>query len=303
MQLIIGSEKCGYAYGGKVLVYLIKILLKDIKLCLEHCDSSDLIISSHNFEMFNCDTINTQKKNYVYFSGESYDPPFSIYHDKYIYMKTVSEPSPNSMYIPYLLYSPHLYMDRKYKGNKRPYMLAYCNSNSIQQREDFFNTFVEKTSVSVCHSFGSCKGKYPETYIGKLNGIWSDDIIIDKYKDYKFVIAMENKQIDGYVTEKIINAFHSGAIPIYWGSRNVNDFFNKKSFINVDDFESYEQCIDYILSLSDEQIEAMLNEPIYNTNNDIVNLLNNEYNKNGNKTLDKYLEMLKTLLPHHLLDH
>ena len=300
MKLCLGSEKCGYSYGGKVIEYLIKQLCPGIEIIVNHCDTSDVVISSHNFERFACDTINTKKKNYIYFSGETYDPPHSPYHDKFINVKTKIEPGVHNMYIPFFLFSPHLYLERKYKNNNRPFMLAYCNSNTVKEREDLFNIFVEKTSVQLCHSFGGCRGKYPETHVGKLRGMWSDDNIIDKYKDYKFVIAMENKQVDGYVTEKILNAFYSGAIPIYWGSKNINDFFNKKAFINVDDFESYEKCVEYILSMSDEQIDAMRNEKIYNEDNDIVNLLNDEYNKKGNKTLEQYLQMLKSILPAHL---
>ena len=45
-------------------------------------------------------------------------------------------------------------------------------------------------------------------------------------KHIKLSIPMENQKGDGYITEKILNAFTSGAIPIYWGSSNINQFFN-----------------------------------------------------------------------------
>jgi hypothetical protein len=48
--------------------------------------------------------------------------------------------------------------------------------------------------------------------------------------------------------------------------------------------------------MSDEEITAMMNEPIYMQDNDIVNLLNDEYNKKGNKTLDTYLSKMKKLI-------
>jgi len=104
---------------------------------------------------------------------------------------------------------------------------------------------------------------------------------------------MENIQKDGYITEKIINAFYSGAIPIYWGATNVNEFFNKKAFINVSNFNTFEECVEYVINMSDEEITEMMNEPIYIQDNDIVNLLNDEYNKKGNKTLDTYLSKMK----------
>ena len=43
--------------------------------------------------------------------------------------------------------------------------------------------------------------------------------------------VMENKKLDGYVTEKIINAYFSGCVPIWYGSDTIFEIFNPKSFI------------------------------------------------------------------------
>ena len=48
------------------------------------------------------------------------------------------------------------------------------------------------------------------------------DTAVEKYKPYKFVIAGENTEgLSGYITEKIINAMLSGAIPIYIGAPDI----------------------------------------------------------------------------------
>jgi hypothetical protein len=36
-------------------------------------------------------------------------------------------------------------------------------------------------------------------------------------RDYNFVIAFENSEYPGYITEKIIDAFKAGTVPLYWG--------------------------------------------------------------------------------------
>ena len=36
-------------------------------------------------------------------------------------------------------------------------------------------------------------------------------------REYNFVIAFENSDYPGYITEKIIEAFKAGAVPLYWG--------------------------------------------------------------------------------------
>lgn len=82
---------------------------------------------------------------------------------------------------------------------------------------------------------------------------------------YKFSIAMENSRKDGYTTEKILNAFAAGTIPIYWGNPLIKKEFNPKSFINVFDFSSLEECIEYIKEIDndDSKYLKMQHEPIF----------------------------------------
>lgn len=62
-------------------------------------------------------------------------------------------------------------------------------------------------------------------------------------KDYKFSIAFENNSVKNYVTEKIIDAFMAGNIPIYWGCPNIAEYFNPDSFVNVHDYDSIEDAV------------------------------------------------------------
>ena len=45
-------------------------------------------------------------------------------------------------------------------------------------------------------------------------------------KKYKFSIAMENSELDGYISEKIIDSFISGTIPIYYGDYMIDEYIN-----------------------------------------------------------------------------
>jgi hypothetical protein len=59
----------------------------------------------------------------------------------------------------------------------------------------------------------------------------------DFFKEFAFNVAMENRVMSGYLTEKIGYAFRSGSVPIYWGDNDtVNDFFNPAAFFNVRDY-------------------------------------------------------------------
>jgi hypothetical protein len=56
---------------------------------------------------------------------------------------------------------------------------------------------------------------------------------IEKTKNYKFALAFENSEYDGYVSEKLMDAFKSDILPIYWGGSKVSSEFNSNSFVDV----------------------------------------------------------------------
>jgi hypothetical protein len=50
--------------------------------------------------------------------------------------------------------------------------------------------------------------------------------------DYMYSISIENCRKDFYFTEKIIDCFATGTIPIYWGCPSIGNFFDKKGIIS-----------------------------------------------------------------------
>ena len=83
------------------------------------------------------------------------------------------------------------------------------------------------------------------------------------YSNYRFALVMENTLRDGYITEKIVNAFIGGAIPIWYGTRQVFDFFNKKAFIyyDIDNPQAALERITFLES-NPEAYDEMLSQPI-----------------------------------------
>lgn len=56
--------------------------------------------------------------------------------------------------------------------------------------------------------------------------------------DYMFSICIENDNYGDYFTEKILDCFATGTIPIYWGCDNIGDFFDENGIIKLtDDFD------------------------------------------------------------------
>ena len=94
------------------------------------------------------------------------------------------------------------------------------------------------------------------------------------FSQYRYALVMENSDSPGYISEKILAAFLSGTVPIYFGSRFVFEIFNPKAFIFFD-LDVPHQALSQIrfCEQNPDEYRKMLNEPI---------LLN------GEETIDKY---------------
>ena len=51
--------------------------------------------------------------------------------------------------------------------------------------------------------------------------------------DYMFSIAIENASYETYFTEKLLDCFATGTIPVYYGAPNIGDYFNKDGIIDL----------------------------------------------------------------------
>jgi FkbM family methyltransferase len=60
------------------------------------------------------------------------------------------------------------------------------------------------------------------------------DYKLEGIRDYKFTVVIENEKIEGYFTEKLIDALITGTVPIYWGCPDVGEFFDTSAIIAFD---------------------------------------------------------------------
>ena len=81
---------------------------------------------------------------------------------------------------------------------------------------------------------------------------------------YKFSIAMENSEGDGYISEKIVDSFLAGTIPIYYGDYMIDEYINLKSFILVKGEKDIQEKIEYIkkIDINDNLYYNFLKETI-----------------------------------------
>lgn len=81
------------------------------------------------------------------------------------------------------------------------------------------------------------------------------DYKLDCLKDYMFSIAIENSKHDYWFTEKLLDCFLTGTIPIYWGCPSIDNFFDRNGIICFDTQSDLEEIIK---NLSTEMYESKL---------------------------------------------
>jgi hypothetical protein len=71
------------------------------------------------------------------------------------------------------------------------------------------------------------------------NGINGFEDKWDTLRDYKYHIVIENSSFEDYWTEKLADCYLAECFPFYHGCKNINKYFDNKSFktIDINDFE------------------------------------------------------------------
>ena len=133
--------------------------------------------------------------------------------------------------------------------------MYYVHKNCVPYREDAFDKF---SAIKHVDALGACKNNNKGIRLaGTLSSNWK------ALAGYRFALCMENRKQSGYITEKILTAFVSGAIPVYYGTEEVFDIFNRNAFIYYD-IDNPEQAIAQVKYLEEnpDKYEQMLREPM-----------------------------------------
>ena len=72
-------------------------------------------------------------------------------------------------------------------------------------------------------------------------------------RNYRFVIAFENSSHPGYTTEKMVEAWVEGCVPIYWGNPRIAEEFNPECFINAHDFDNWESLARRVVEVDEDE--------------------------------------------------
>lgn len=127
---------------------------------------------------------------------------------------------------------------------------------------------VDPTSLIVEYG-GSCRGKR-DAKTSKLVRLKQkapphSDFVnnVEVYRRFRYCLVLENSQVAGYISEKIALAFLAGCVPIYYGTEQVFQLFNREAFIFYDK-DDPQQALLQIRSMQTNLTiyEKMLAQPI-----------------------------------------
>lgn len=136
------------------------------------------------------------------------------------------------------------------KIHKKSKLLSFITSNKTMCEGHMYRLRWKDKLTGKCDIFG--------------RGIRDIEKKEEGLNDYFFSIAIENGKYDTYFTEKILDCFATGTIPVYYGTEKINEFFNPEGIIFLtEDFstdilseelyylkldavkENYERVLDY----------------------------------------------------------
>lgn len=193
----------------------------------------------------------------IWFSGENIRPPLHLNYDFYLSYDGNSLAS-NSHYLPLWVLNLNWFGKESAHGfiseyQKQESLLQSRNldSYSFSEREFccIFANHLDNTRYSLIKELSKVGQVDLFGYAGK-------QIVKDKKlvaSKYKFILCPENDLYPGYVTEKLLEAYQTKALPIYWGMDTFG-FFNPKAYVNVTSFQNVSDLLDRISALNSNEV-------------------------------------------------
>lgn len=228
-----GDYDCNYNFWTIVLNNL-NIPYKVVE------DDSDILIGS----CFGSNFLNKKSRKKIYWTGENW---FRMDYKHQPINKSILDLFDHVYSFDYNNYSNHYRLPLYLIDTIESGINDYNKVLRLKSKDQLFSEFVKRKFCTFIQGNGNCQ--YRNEYFSLLNNLSKVDSYgslfnntgeilnrqqkIEKTKDYKFSLAFENSEYDGYVSEKIVDAFKSDIIPIYWGGSLISREFNDKSFIDV----------------------------------------------------------------------
>ena len=95
--------------------------------------------------------------------------------------------------------------------------------------------------------------KYQKAALRSYKGVISSDVRSKRkiMGGFKFALCFENCIFPGYITEKIVDCFLAGCVPVYFGAPDITDFIPAETFIDFRQFGNYTELNRFLRELSE----------------------------------------------------
>lgn len=218
-----------------------------------------------------------QWKKTIHYSGESFSNNIQNY-SLVLKCETTNKNVVNfPLFVNYIQDNGFLYnlLNRKNITKIPPKFCCFIvSSPKCNVRNNMFEILNKYKKVDSCGKFNNNIGR-------PLSYDFNSPEYFNFISQYKFIICFENTKTETYITEKIINAYLSNVIPIYWGTEYVKEVFNMNSMVYLDNEteQGFNDVLNKIIELDndDEKYLKMINQTVFNTPttyNDMFNLDN-----------------------------
>lgn len=142
---------------------------------------------------------------------------------------------------------------------ERNVVAVISNGNNPDGRNIFLDRLHEVIPIDFA-------GRYRNN-VPRIESHFLSEAFFQEIAKYKFMVTMENSKCGTYITEKIIQGFAAGIVPIYWGSDHVETYFNPDRFIHVKslDQDSIDAAIERIRELMEHPAKylEMIQQPVF----------------------------------------
>ena len=215
-------------------------------------------------------TVPQHKNNYIFLENNHEDFDYVATYDDFLIQRIPEK----SLIVPYN--TTFIWPEERQQVYSKTKLCSYITSTkniTSQQRFrlDLLKKFKTQQIKNSPDLFGRGHNPMPESRLGKYLAL----------KDYAFSINIENMIHDNYFSEKIIDCFLCGTMPIYFGARKIDNFFNPKGILKFDNEEELGYIMNNIsFDFYQDRVEAIKeNYEIAKNHTDSINYLYHTYLK------------------------
>lgn len=199
----------------------------------------------------------------IWFTGENIRPPVAEHFDAFISFDQDTYGGKNT-YFP--LFYIDLLLETKESIQRRGVSLfnpekLITEREPYPQEKKFVCAFLSNPEPTRLRALEELS-KFGEV---DVFGPYAGRPVKNKYefaKNYKFCLGFENDLFPGYLTEKLLDSYICGTVPLYWGDLGRESHINRNSYINAADFASIEEFASYVGHLASSDYEQIFSEPL-----------------------------------------